>query len=50
MEVQNWHRYAVANLHVEWYHNEGEYFCACHTLAETWAQFYEPKLKWKSNK
>jgi hypothetical protein len=50
MEVQNWHGYAVANLHLEWYHNEGENFCACHTLAEIWAQVCEPKLKWESNK
>jgi hypothetical protein len=38
------------NLHLEWYQNEGENFCTCHTLAETWAQVYEPKLKWESNK
>jgi hypothetical protein len=49
-EAQKWHRYAVAGLHLERYHNEGDTFLQrIVAIDETWTRAYEPELKRQSN-
>jgi hypothetical protein len=49
-EAQKWHRHAVAGLHLERYHNEGDAFLQrIVAIGETWARAYEPELKRRSN-
>lgn len=45
---KKWHRYAIANLKLECYHNEFDGFL-CHVvvLDKTWPWAYEPELKWQ---
>jgi hypothetical protein len=49
-EAQKWHRYAVAGLHLERYHNEGDAFLqSIFVIDETWARAYKSELKRQSN-
>jgi hypothetical protein len=46
-EARKGHRYAIANLNLEWYFSKADTFL-CHVIAinKTFAWAYEPGLKW----
>ncbi|KAJ4447723.1 hypothetical protein ANN_09731 [Periplaneta americana] len=49
-ETQKWHRYAIAQLPLQRYHNEGDVFLKrIVAIDEMWAWAYEPELKRQSN-
>jgi hypothetical protein len=49
-EAQKWHRHAVAGLHLERYHNEGDAFLQrIVAIDEKWARAYEAELMRQSN-
>ncbi|KAJ4440053.1 hypothetical protein ANN_08184 [Periplaneta americana] len=49
-EAQKWHRYAIAQLYLQRYHNEGGVFLQCIVaIDDMWTRAYEPEVKGQSN-